>query len=117
MASTTQAPATINDLYRIEGKAELIAGRIVHFMASGDAPSRIAFEIAVSLRDFAKATGIGVAYPDGIGYPLNPPLSNGRQSFSPDASFYVGPHPANRMTFIDGPPTFAVEVRSEQDYG
>jgi Uma2 family endonuclease len=117
MASTTQAPASINDLYRIEGKAELIAGRIVHLMASGDAPSRIAFEIAVSLRDFAKATGIGVAYPDGIGYALNPPLLNGRQSFSPDASFYVGPHPANRMRFIDGPPTFAVEVRSEQDYG
>jgi Uma2 family endonuclease len=117
MASTTQTPATLDDLYRVEGKAELIAGRIVQFMASCDVPSRIAFEIAVSLRDFARTTGVGVAYPDGIGYAVNPPLSSGRQSFSPDASYYVGPHPANRMRFIDGPPTFAVEVRSEQGYG
>jgi Uma2 family endonuclease len=117
MASTTQTPATLDDLYRVEGKAELIAGRIVPSMSSGDVPSRIAFEIAVSLRDFARTTGVGVAYPDGIGYAINPPLSSGRQSFSPDASYYVGPHPANRMRFIDGPPTFAVEVRSERDYG
>jgi len=40
-----------------------------------------------------------------------------RESFSPDASFYVGPHPVNRMRFIEGPPTFAAEVRSENDYG
>jgi Uma2 family endonuclease len=117
MASTTQTPATLDDLYRVEGKAELIAGRIVPSMASGDVPSRIAFEIAVSLRDFARTMAVGVAYPDGIGYAVNPPLSSGRQSFSPDASYYVGPHPANRMRFIDGPPTFAVEVRSEHDYG
>jgi Uma2 family endonuclease len=117
MAATTQTPATLDDLHRVEGKAELIAGRIVQLMASGDGPSRIAFEIAVSLREFARAKGVGVAYPDGIGYALNPPLLNGRQSFSPDASYYVGPHPANRMRFIDGVPTFAVEVRSEQDYG
>jgi Uma2 family endonuclease len=91
MASTTQTPATLDDLYRAEGKAELIAGRIVHFNASGDDPSRIAFEIAVSLREFARPKGESVAYPDGIGYALNPPLLNGRQSFSPDASYYVGP--------------------------
>jgi Uma2 family endonuclease len=117
MASTTQTPATLDDLYRVEGKAELIAGRIVQSTASGDVPSRIAFEIAVSLRDFARTTGVGIAFPDGIGYAVNRPLSSGRQSFSPDASYYVGPHPANRMRLIDGPPTFAVEVRSEHDYG
>jgi Uma2 family endonuclease len=117
MTSTTQTPATLDDLYRVEGKAELIAGRIVQPMASGDEPSRVAFEIAVSLREYARSTGKGVAYPDGIGYALSQPISSGRQSFSPDASYYVGPHPANRMRFIEGPPTFAVEVRSEQDYG
>ena len=117
MASTTQTPATLDDLYRVEGKAELIAGRIVHFMASGYDPSRVAFEIAVSLRVHAMGTGLGIAFADGIGYALNPPLSNGRQSFSPDASYYVGPPPANRMRFIEGTPIFAVEVRSENDYG
>ncbi len=46
-----------------------------------------------------------------------PELTSGRESFEPDASYYVGPLPANPMRFIEGPPTFAVEVRSEDDYG
>lgn len=118
MIRTTPAPAaTIEDLYRVEGKAELIRGRIVHFMASGVLPSRVAFEIAISLREHVRKTGAGVAYPDGIGYALPAPLLNGRESFSPDASYYAGPLPPNPMRFIDGPPTFAVEVRSEGDYG
>jgi Uma2 family endonuclease len=117
MLPTTQAPATLDDLYKVEGKAELIGGRIVHFMASGDAPSEAAFEIAVSLRQYAKGKGLGVAFADGIGFALNPPLMNGRQSFSPDASYYTGPRPQNRMRFIEGTPDLAVEVRSENDYG
>jgi Uma2 family endonuclease len=117
MLPTAQAPATLDDLYKVEGKAELIGGRIVHFMASGYDPSLVAFDIAVSLRVHAKAIGVGVAFADGIGYALNPPLLNGRQSFSPDASYYTGPPPANRMRFIEGTPTLAVEVRSENDYG
>jgi Uma2 family endonuclease len=117
MSPTTQTAATIDDLARVDGKAELIGGRIVRFMPSGDAPSEIAFEIAVRLRDYAKQHGRGVAYPDGIGYALDSPLSSGRQSFSPDASYHVGPRPQNRMRFIDGAPRFAVEVRSENDYG
>ena len=32
-------------------------------------------------------------------------------------SYYTGPLPPNPMRFIEGPPTFAVEVRSENDYG
>ncbi len=117
MTPTAGAVATLDDLYRVEGKAELIGGRIVTFMASGDDPSVIALEIAVSLRDHAKQTGLGVAYGDGIGFALDAPLANGRQSFSPDASYYLGPRPANRMRFLPGPPTFAVEIRSENDYG
>lgn len=117
MATATQVPATLDDLLRVDGKAELINGRIVRFMASGDAPSAAAFEIAVRLRDYARQTGVGIAYPDGIGYAVLPPLPNGRQSFSPDASYYVGPRPKNRMRFIEGIPLFAVEVRSEGDYG
>ena len=117
MASVVSARATLDDLYRVEGKAELIGGRIVHFMSSGYDPSRVAFEIAVSLRLFAQVLGTGRAFPDGIGYALSPPLSNGRQSFSPNASYDTGPLPANRMRFIERAPDFAVEVRSEGDYG
>jgi Uma2 family endonuclease len=119
MAMTISSPArraTLDDLYREEGKAELIGGRIVRYTASGDLPSTVAAEIFVSLRLHAKATGAAVAHADGVGYAV-PELPSDRESFSPDASYYAGPLPANRMRFIEGPPTFAVEVRSENDYG
>lgn len=117
MSAGIRASATLDDLARVEGKAELVDGRIVRFMPGGDAPSEAAFEIAVSLREYVRKTGAGVAFPDGIGYAQRPPLPSGRQSFSPDASYYVGPRPRNRMRFIEGAPTLAVEVRSESDYG
>lgn len=116
MASVASPRATLDDLYGVEGKAELIGGRIVHLMASGDLPGAVAEEIFVSLRAYSKSTGRGVAHADGIGFAV-PELPSGRESFSPDASYHVGPRPANRMRFIEGAPTFAVEVRSENDYG
>jgi Uma2 family endonuclease len=116
MASVPTTRATLDDLYREEGKAELIAGRIVRFMPCGDLPSDVGFNIAASLKAYARKKKKGVAKSDGIGYAV-PELSSGRESFSPDASYYFGPRPANRMRFIEGAPTFAVEVRSENDYG
>jgi len=112
----TETTATIEDLYRIDGKAELIDGRIVPLMPTGRRPNRIAFRIAKSLDDHAEATHKGEAYTDNMGFAV-PKLSSGRESFSPDASYYRGPFPSNEMRFIKGPPTFAVEVRSENDYG
>jgi Uma2 family endonuclease len=41
-------------------------------------------------------------------------LPNGR-SFSPDAAFYRGELRGGK--FLEGAPVFAVEVRSEEDYG
>jgi Uma2 family endonuclease len=112
----TETTATIEDLYRIDGKAELIDGRIVPLLPTGRRPNRIAFRIAKSLDDHAEATQKGEAYTDNMGFAV-PKLSSGRESFSPDASYYLGPFPFNEMRFIKGPPTFAVEVRSENDYG
>jgi Uma2 family endonuclease len=116
MITRATTRATLDDLYREEGKAELIAGRIIRYMASGKLPSAVAFRIAMSLSSHTTASGRGEAYPDGIGYAI-PELPSGRESFSPDASYYEGPSPANPMRFIEGPPLFAVEVRSENDYG
>lgn len=116
MAIDLTTRATLDDLSRVEGKAELVDGRIVTFMPSGDLPTEVAQEIFVSLRAYSKANKKGVAKADGIGYAV-PPLPSGRESFSPDASFYVGTRPRNRMRFIEGAPQFAVEVRSENDYG
>jgi Uma2 family endonuclease len=116
MASVSTRRATLDDLYREEGKAELIGGRIVRFMASGHLPAAVAEEIFVSLRLYVKSTQQGVAHADGIGYAV-PELPSGRESFSPDASYFAGTLPVNRMRFIEGPPDFAAEVRSENDYG
>jgi Uma2 family endonuclease len=115
MSSATQARATLDDLYRVDGKAELIGGRIVRYMATGRRPSRVASRIFRSLDDHAEQTGRGEAYTDNMGFAVDE-LNSGRESFSPDASFYAGEFPANEMRFIQGPPTFAVEVRSESDY-
>lgn len=116
MATVNPPRATVDDLYRTEGKAELIGGRIVEYPMNGFLPGRVAINIVVSLRAHARSTGRGVATADGVGYTV-PELSSGRESFGPDAAYYDGPMPPNLMKFIDGPPTFAVEVRSENDYG
>ena len=116
MPPATDTRATIDDLYAVEGKAELVGGRIVHLMGSGDQPSEVAFIIAMSLFAHARATGRGQARADGLSYAVRE-LASGRESFAPDASYYLGPRPANRLRFVEGAPTFAVEVRSEHDYG
>jgi len=110
-------PATLDDLAKVSDKAELVAGRIIHLMPTGRLPSRVAKRIFVSLNEYERRTGVGEAFPDNIGYAIRPPLADGRESFAPDASYYIGPSPEDSMGFIDGPPTFAVEVRSENDYG
>jgi Uma2 family endonuclease len=112
---TSQVRATFDDLYRYPGKAELVGGRIVPHMATGRLPSRVAFRICRSLDDYANQTGRGEAYPDNMGFAV-PELPSGRESFSPDASYYAGPFLSDPMRFIEGPPTLAVEVRSENDY-
>ena len=116
MATVGQARATLHDLYRVDGWAELINGRIVELMASADRPGEVAGEIFVSLRTCAKQAGRGIARADGVGYAVAE-LPSGRESFQPDTSYYAGPQPVNRMRFIEGAPTLAVEVRSENDYG
>ena len=108
--------ATLQDLAREPGKAELIGGRIVHFMATGRRPNRIAAVIFVSLEQYTRATGRGEAYTDNMGFAV-PELPSGRESFAPDTSYYDGPFPPDDMDFVAGPPTFAVEVRSKGDYG
>jgi Uma2 family endonuclease len=115
MSTVRQARATLDDLYRTPEKAELIGGRIVRFMATGYQPNRAAGRIFRSLDDYAASAQRGVSCTDNIGFAI-PELPSGRESFAPDASYYDGLLPANPMRFIEGPPTFAAEVRSENDY-
>ena len=109
---STKTRATIEDLYKVEGKAELVNGEIVEMPPAGEDPGAAGFEIAVRLREHAQRTGIGRAFPDGVGFEVNLPH---RKAFSPDAAYHVGPR--RGMRFTAGAPVFAVEVRSENDYG
>jgi Uma2 family endonuclease len=117
MTTVTTSLATLADLMEVEGKAELIGGRIVPIMPSGFWPGKVARRITRSLEDFAALTGLGEPIADNVGYGFVQALPSGRQSFSPDSSFFIGTLPGNRMRFIQGYPVFAVEVRSENDYG
>jgi Uma2 family endonuclease len=115
MSQVGQARATLDDLYQTPGKAELIGGRIVQQMATGRTPNRVVGRICRRLDEHAEQAGKGEAYTDNMGFAIAE-LASGRESFSPDASYYDGPMPANRMRFIEGPPKFAAEVRNENDY-
>jgi Uma2 family endonuclease len=103
--------ATIDDLYRVPGKAELVGGEIVTMSATGGLPGYASGEIFVSLREYARRTKLGHALNDNVGFVVDLPE---RRSFSPDVAFHIGPL---SMKFIEGAPVFAVEVRSEGDYG
>ena len=100
-------------LMRTEGKAEIIHGRIVRFMSSGDMPGSAAKQIVVALEIGNRLTrGTGRVYTDGVGNLCHLPH---RTSFSPDASYYTGERSGAK--FLPTTPVFAVEVRSEGDYG
>jgi Uma2 family endonuclease len=112
MATQASTAELVAALYRTPGKAEIVAGEIVLMSPTGGIPSRAAAAIYRSLWDFERRTRSGQAYTDNVGFLVDLPQ---RKSFSPDASFYVGPPPGPR--FLQGAPIFAAEVRSEDDYG
>ena len=111
---STKSNAAIEDLYHVpdNGKAEIIDGEVVLMSPTGAAPSFAAGEIFVSLREFSRRTKLGRAVSDNAGFIVNLPR---RKSFSPDAAFHTGP--PTGMKFFEGAPSFAAEVRSENDYG
>lgn len=113
MATVTDSAteALIAELYAVDGKAEIVNGRIVHMAPTGDEPGSAGGELFVSLRLYAKSHG-GKAYGDNVAFLTDLPH---RKSFAPDASYYTGPRAG--MKFLPQAPDFAVEVRSEGDYG
>ncbi|HEX6717847.1 MAG TPA: Uma2 family endonuclease [Pyrinomonadaceae bacterium] len=109
---STKVEATIEDLYRVKGKAELVNGEIILMSPTGDFPGYAGDEIFSSLREYGKRNQFGRAVGDNKAFVVN--LQH-RKSFSPDAAFHVGANTG--MRFLEGAPVFAVEVRSEGDYG
>ncbi|BAB76612.1 Uma2 family endonuclease [Anabaena sp. FACHB-709] len=106
--------ANIEELYSLPDncKAEIVNEKLVLMSPTGFLPGRAGGEIYASLRDYERLTKSGYALPDNVGFLINLPH---RRSLSPDAAFYRGQPTGGK--FLNGAPVFAVEVRSENDYG
>ena len=109
---STKVEATIEDLLKVKQKAEIVNGEIILMSPTGILPSYVTGEIFSSLREYSKRQKHGRAVTDNAGFVVNLPH---RKSFSPDVAFDVSM--GKGMKFFRGAPVFAVEVRSEGDYG
>lgn len=107
-----ETEALVAELYRTAEKAEIINGRVVKFMSTGGDPGFAGDVIFISLFNYSRQSKYGRAVGDNKAFLVDLP---NRKSFSSDAAFYVGSNPG--MKFYEGAPIFAVEVRSENDYG
>lgn len=116
MLIDTKATTTklVEQLYELpeNGKAEIIDGEVIPMSPTGGRPGRIGGKIYIYLDQYEQETGRGYAFPDNVGFLVHLPH---RDSFSPDAAFYVGD--LINDDFLEGAPIFAVEVRSKNDYG
>lgn len=107
----TKREATVDDLRRVRGKAELVNGELVLMSPAGGLHGYAVGRIFRSLDQYACDVRSGYALPDNIGFIVDLP---NRRSFSPDVAYHrgrLGPD------FVEGAPVFAVEVRSKEDYG
>jgi Uma2 family endonuclease len=110
IAADSTTEQLIAQLSTIDGKAEVVDGRIVRLSPTGRKPGRASSKIYSSLQTSEKQIG-GFAYPDNVAFIVNLPR---RKSFAPDVAFSTEPP---EMSFGTRAPEFAVEVRSEGDYG
>ena len=111
---SVQARATVDSLYCVpeNGKAELVEGGLRRMSPTGALPGRAATKIVAALMIHEERGVGGYAFGDNVGFLVDLP---GRESFSPDAAWYVGA--VGGMDFLSGAPAFAVEIRSKNDYG
>src|SRR5438132_3898413 len=92
----------ISALKRRSFTAPLVNGEIVDMPPAGEDPGSAGFAIAVSLREHARRTGQGRAFPDGVGFRVHLPH---HESVSPDAAYHIGPRMGRRVA--EGAPIFA----------
>ncbi len=95
-----------------DGKAEIVEGTLLLMSPTGLRPGKASSVIYFSLFSYERLTGNGIAVPDNVGFVIDLPR---RRSFSPDAAYCFLPD--SGMRYVEGAPAFAVEVRSENDYG
>jgi len=104
--------ARFERLLEIEGKAEIVDGRIVVMSPTQPWPGEVAAEIYSSLRAYVRLTKRGRAVTDNQTFRVQLPH---RQSLSPDVAYHIGGRIPKQH--YEGAPVFAVEVRSFGDHG
>ena len=104
--------ATLEDLYRVEGRAELVDGKIVRMTPTGYRPSEAAHRIRISLDSYKDAYGGGHPVSESGGFILKTPRT---QMLVPDVAWWTGALSEGEL--LTGAPVFAAEVRSQSDYG
>lgn len=116
--ATVKIEATLDDLYAMEydsGKVELVNGELVWMPPPGFLHNYVGSDILFYLKLYQRETQSGYATMDGINYTAQLP-GRAVRTFNPDAAYTHGLPPVT-PGFIEGPPLFAVEVRSPSDYG
>jgi hypothetical protein len=68
-----QTKATLTDLYKEPGKAELVSGKVRRFIPTGGDPGYADDEIFASLRDYANRVKVGRAVSDNKGFRVKLP--------------------------------------------
>lgn len=113
MATVREAErVAVDDLYQTPGKAELVNGELVLMPPTGVELGFAGDAIFASLFAHTQKVRRGRAVGDNKGFLVG--VSH-RRSFSPDVAFCLDDQ--RGMKFYQGAPAFAVEVRSENDYG
>ncbi|HEX8392206.1 MAG TPA: Uma2 family endonuclease [Longimicrobium sp.] len=79
--------ATVEDLWNVEGRAELIDGRIVEMSPTGKRPGWAASVIHRALEQ-VEVRGRGMVVSQGVGFVLRTPRT---QMLSPDVAWWTGP--------------------------
>jgi Uma2 family endonuclease len=106
-----EKPATVEDLYSVEGKAELVHGRIRRLPFFGRVQGHAVQEIKMALREHVRASRLpGIILGSTVCFVVDLPH---RQTFCPDVAYYVGPD--SGMKFPVGAPRFVAESRDPLD--
>jgi len=108
----TKAEARIEDLYLIEGQAELVNGEIVRMPLHGGYVGYAIDTTKLSLYEYSERGERGWPLGSTVAYVVDLPH---RKAFCPDLALYTGDDLS--MKFPEGAPVFAAEFRDPDGYG
>lgn len=106
----TEESARVEDLYDVEGQAEIVNGKIVRLPFHTMSVGRAVDHILISLWEYAEEKGLGHGLGSTVAYIVDLPH---RKAFCPDVALTRGPLSPG---FGKGAPVFVAEVRDQGDY-